>query len=262
MKSKRNNMAILGILLLLGMGYLIPTAIMKIEDLDLLHKKKSVEIEEIQLNSQEVDVMEELSVFSDMLSNNIIVEVGEGVKEEYQDAMQDVESSEEASLSQKLYYVAQDFLTLLDVKEELILEKFSAINYALMVGKKDERVYSVWSCIGYDEVGNPYYFWIDASTKMVMAFDVPYTIIGHSEEAFHSATNRLVNYYDFESYGCPIYTFAETESLISKNKYWSNDLLISNKNGVEQLSICVYKSGDRLMFNVHPGSASISYDAQ
>lgn len=259
MKSKRNGLAILGILLLLGMGYLIPATIMKLEDMDLLRKKKSIEIEKIRLNSQDIDVMEKLSIFSEMLSNNIIVEVGEGVKEEYADLMQDnIESGKEESSSKKLYHATQDFLTLLDVKEEPVLEKFSAINYAMMLEKNDERVYSVWSCIGYDEGGNVYYFWIDASTKLVMAFDVPYATIGYSEEAFYSAINRIVDYYNFESYGYSIYSFSEMDASISESKFWGNDLLILDKNGAEKLSICVYRVGERLLFNIYPGNTNIS----
>lgn len=262
MKKKRNNVVVLAIIGLLGIGYLIPTAIMKLEDMGLWSEKKSIEIEEIQLNSQEVDVIEELEVFPEMLSNNIVVGMGDGVEEEYAGAMQQAEDSEEQSVLETLYHTTQDFLTMLDVKEELRLEKFSAINYAMMVDKDDERVYSIWSCVGYDKGGNAYYFWMDATTKKVMAFDVPYSTIGNSDEAFYSAMDRIIDYYDFSAYGFPVYSFSETPSMLYYNKYWSNDLLILNKEGEEKLSICVYKMGDRLLFNTYSGTTSIFYDAE
>ena len=252
MKNRRNYVAILGIIALLFIGYLIPSFVMKLEDFDLWKEKKSVKIEAIQLDNQKVDVIEELSVFAEMLSESNIVEEGSAIKEDYRNEMQQIENeavkdSEEEDASKSLYQTVQEFLTLLDVKEEIVMEKFSAQNYDMMV---EEKFYSVWSCVGTDYSGTTYYFWVDATTEMIMAFDVPYEIIGKTDEAFYTALmSRIVAYYDFEKYGLALYSFSEVHEYLYKTKYWSNNLQIYDKAGKEQLSICIYKNGDRLLFN-------------
>lgn len=252
MKRNRNYVAIMGIAVLLLVGYLIPTAVMSLEDLDLWKEKKSVEIEKIQLDNQQVNVIEELSVFSEMIYKNNIVQTDGAISEEYSEEWKTPEDNpvtdnKEASLSNSLYQTVQDFLRMLDVKEEIVLKSFSAKNYVMMA---EENFYSIWNCVGTDESGTTYYFWVDATTEIVMAFDVPYAIIGKSDEAFYTALmSRIVEYYEFEKYGLALYSFAEERELLYKTKYWSNDLLIYDKEGKEQLSICIYKNGDRLLFN-------------
>ena len=136
---------------------------------------------------------------------------------------------------------------MLDVKEEIVIKSFSAQNYVMMV---KEKFYSIWVCVGADSSGAIYYFWLDAATEMVMAFDVPYEIIGKTDEAFYTAMmSRLVAYYDFEKNGLPLYSFSEEHEYLYKTKYWSNNLQLYDKAGKEQLSICIYKNGDRLLFN-------------
>lgn len=252
MKKNRNYVAILGIISLLFVGYLIPATVMKLEDLDLWKEKKTIEIEAIQLDNQKVDVIEELSVFAEMLSQSDIVEVGQEIKEERNNEMLQLENeavkdSEEETTSKSLYQTVQEFLTMLDVKEEIVMKEFSAQNYVMMV---KEKFYSIWACIGTDSSGTTYYFWVDAATEMVMAFDVPYVIIGKTDEAFYTALmSRLVEYYDFEKYGLGLYSFSEEPKYLYKTKYWSNNLQLYDKAGKEQLSICINKNGDRLLFN-------------
>lgn len=252
MKKRRNYVAILGIIALLFVGYLIPSAVMKLEDIDLWEEKKSIKIEAIQLDNQKVDVIEELSVFAEMLLESDIVEVDGEIKEEHRNEMQQLENeavkdSEEETVSKSLYQNIQEFLTMLDVKEEFVIKSFSAQNYVMMV---KEKFYSIWVCAGTDSSGAIYYFWVDAATEMVMAFDVPYEIIGKTDEAFYTAMmSRLVAYYDFEKNGLPLYSFSEEHEYLYKTKYWSNNLQLYDKAGKEQLSICIYKNGDRLLFN-------------
>lgn len=252
MKKRRNYVAILGIIALLFVGYLIPSVLMKLEDLDLWEEKKSIEIEAIQLDNQKVDVIEELSVFAEMILKSDIVEVGSEIKEDHSNEMQQLENeavkdSEEETVSKSLYQTVQEFLTMLDVKEEMVMKEFSAQNYVMMV---DEKFYSIWACVGIDDNGTTYYFWVDAATEVVMAFDVPYVIVGKTDEAFYNAMmSRLVEYYDFEKYGLGLYSFSEEHEYLYKTKYWSNNLQLYDKAGKQQLSICIYKNGDRLLFN-------------
>lgn len=258
MKKKWNSIAVIGIIALLGIGYFIPMGIMWIEDWNLKMQQSKVEINPIQLDSQKVDVIEELSVFADMLSNRLVVDVGPGISEDYdanqveQDEMLQLEESEsEQSVSRNLKQKVQEFLTLMDVKEELVLEKLEAANYAMMA-ENAEQVYSIWECVGYDEAGKEYYFWMDVSTEKVMAFDFPYQVIGHSDEGFHSMIWRLWDYYALSDYGFPVMNLAEEQKNLYKTKYWKNEIQMLDDALEVQLSVCVYKEGDRLLFNKHP----------
>ncbi len=259
MKKKWNSVAVIGIIALLGIGYFIPMGIMWIEDWNLKMQQSKVEIKPIQLDSQKVDVIEELSVFADMLSNRLVVDVGPGFSEDYdanqavQDEMSQIEGTEsEQSTSRDLKQKAQDFLLLMDVKEEIVLEKFQATNYVMMVEKNAEQVYSIWESICYDEAGKEYYLWIDASTEKVMAFDIPYQVIGHSDEGFQSMIWRLWDYYALSDYGLLGTNLAEDQTNLYKTKYWKNEIRMLDAAFEVQLSVCIYKEGDRLLFNMHP----------
>lgn len=258
MKKKMNSVAVLGILGLLGVGYLIPTAITIMEDRELRSEKKSIEIDVIQLNSQSVEAIEVLTVFPDMLMNDIVVDVGEGIQQDYTESMQTDSNETEQVYSTSLQKNVQEFLLMLDAKEEAVFEKFFATNYAMMVAADDDRVYSVWECVGVDADGTAYYFWVEDSTGKVMAFDIPYTAIGHQDEAFYSAMNRVMDYYEISEYGFPAYSYVETQSNLYKTKYWQNGLMILDKEGNEKICIYIYKNGDRLLFNNYPGTVSIS----
>lgn len=261
MKKKTNSMVLLGIILLLGIGYGIPGAIMKLEDAALWREKKSIEIEEIQLNTQKVDMIETLEIFPEILSNHIVVEVGESEKEEQNNMPQDSEVSNEQGNSEQLSNIVQEFLALLDTKNERLLELFAATNYVMMADKNDERIYSIWSCVGYDTQGNVYYVWVDAISQKIMAFDIPYEVVGDSAETFYVAIEQVVAYYRFSEVRVLNYYFSEKMEAPHKKKYWSNDLLFFDETGEEILSMCMYKNGDRLLFNTYEGSKSISFDA-
>lgn len=258
MKKKMNSVAILGILGLLGVGYLIPTALMIVEDRELRLEKKSIEIDDIQLSSQNVDTIEVLGAFPDMLMNDIVVDVGEGSQEDYMESVQSDSNDTEQEYSTSLQKNVQDFLLMLDAKEEAVFEKFYATNYAMMVAVNDDRVYSVWECVGVGADENVYYFWVEDSTGKVMAFDIPYNTIGYVDEGFYSAMECLMIYYEISDYGFPGYRYIDTQSNLYKTKYWQNGLLLLDKEGNENLCIYIYKTGDRLLFNNYPGTVSVS----
>lgn len=74
--KKWNSFVVAGIACLMVLGYEIPSVVMTIEDDGRKSELKSYEIEEISLSFQNVNIDEEMAVFSDMLLNNILVEVG------------------------------------------------------------------------------------------------------------------------------------------------------------------------------------------
>jgi hypothetical protein len=258
MKNHKRILAIGGIVLLLGIGYFIPTIVMKIKDWALMKEEKEVEIEAIQLDSQDVDMMEALSVFSEMLSNNLIVEVGEDFAISYTEVIQE----ESDSIPKKLYSDIQAFLTVLDVKEEVVLAELYAQNYVMMADKNDEKLYSIWLCKGIDKSGKEYSFWVDATLNKVMAFEVPFAIFGKGDEAFYSGLERAIEYYDFASYGSPIRSYMYDMDELRIKKYWKNEVEILNKDLQILLTLGVYRNGDRFLFNVDPGDVSITDKAE
>ena len=258
MKKDKRIWAIVGIVLLLGIGYFLPTIVMQLKDWLLTKEEKDVEIEAIQLETQDVDMMEALSVFSQMLSNNLIVEEGQDFEISYAEVMQ----GEADSVPKELYGDIQAFLTMLDVKEEVVLAELYAQNYVMMADKNDEKLYSVWVCKGIDKSGKEYSFWVDATLNRVMAFNVPFSIFGKSDEAFNSGFERVLEYYDFASYGSPICGYAVDMEELQSKKYWKNEVEILNKDLQVLLTLGVHRNGDRFLFNVDPGDISITNKAE
>ena len=260
MKTKKRNLAILGIVVLLGIGYFIPTMVMQLKDWSLNKSQKEVEIEEIQIDSQNVDLLEALRSFSQMISNNLVVEVGDGFAMSYEEATEQTENS----VSEELYTSVQEFLTMLDVKEEAVLENFKAQNYAMLVDAKEETMCSVWVCEGEDSSGNVYCFWVDATLNKVMAFDVPFTIFGKGDEAFYSGMKRVIQYYDFSSYDSWSYSYApDISELLKAKKYWQSEVEILDKQLETILTLKFYRNEKRFSFNIEPGNHNISsYDAE
>ncbi|MBQ6843593.1 MAG: hypothetical protein IJO60_03030 [Agathobacter sp.] len=256
MKTRKSSWAILGIVVLLGIGYLIPTMVMQLNDWSLNNTQKDVEIEAIQLETGNLDLLEALQSFSKMISNNIIVEAGTGFSMSYDEAMKQTKGD----VSEELYTSVQEFLTILDVKEEAVLEEFYAQNYVMLVDEKDETMYSVWVCEGTDRSGKTYVFWVDATLNKVMAFDVPFAIFGNGEEAFFTGMERVIQYYEFSSYESLLYSYSSDMSeLLKAKKYWQNEVEILDKNLDIILTLKFGQNENRFWFNTESGIKNISY---
>lgn len=257
MRKKINILAVMGIFLLLALGYFVPPIVMAMEDRHLQSENKTFFIEEIELNFQNVDMLEELSLFSDMLSQNIIVEIGKETYEEdfvaeKEDAQQAVQEQVSSEKYQIIKTVIKEFLAVLNMENELEFEKISAINYVMMASYNDEKVYSVWKCCGVDEKEQSYCFWIDDFTRKVMAFEVPYEIIGTLDESFYQVMENVKEYYGFAVFG-----LAEHQENLYKSKYWQNSLMLLNEDKEEGLELYIFKTGETLYFNMYPRTISI-----
>ena len=250
--NKGNSFGVLAILLLLELGYLIPTVILAVEDKGLMQEEKAIAIDEIELNPQRVDIIEQLSVFSEMMFSRIIIQMDKENESAQESLMQSENSTEQRKDESNLNQCIQEFWMSLKGKEELRFEKFVVQNYIMMAGISSDNLYSIWECIGVDKNGYEYNFWIDDATGKIVGFDIPYSCVASEEEAFYSAMNGLSEYYGFSSYG-----FADSFP-VSKTKYWENGLILYNENIDVRLNLGIYRSGDRLLFNIYPNSKSIS----
>ena len=71
--SKGNSFGVFVILLLLCLGYFIPTAILAVEDEELIQEEKSISIEKIELITPKADVVEQLRIFEEMMFSHIVI---------------------------------------------------------------------------------------------------------------------------------------------------------------------------------------------
>lgn len=251
MKKYGNGLAIGIILLLLILGYGIPSVVMAFEDSQLKREVKSIEIEDIELNFHNVDVQKELAVFSDMLLNNIIVE-----KDETRIMMVEETSDEKY---QEMKQSIQEFLQLVNPNEEVEFEKISVTYSVMMVSKEEEDVYPVWKCDVVDKEDREYCFWIDDLSGKVMAFDIPYDLVGVKDEDFINAMEHIAEYYEYSIFG-----LAEEVTNMYKSEGWQNGLILLDVEGNIDVCLNVFKLNHRLMFNIYPGTLSVSeqYDAE
>ncbi len=254
--KKKNSFAIAGIILLLALGYHMPSAIMAMTDEERNSECKSFQIEEIQLSFQNVDIEEELEIFSEMLLNHIVVEegktsivVGPNADLQGEVGQAEMENADEESLG--VLESVKAFLEMLCPKVDIEFVDFKAEYYVMMVSGEDERVYPIWACYGVDEQGREYFIWMGDSSKKVLAFDVPFDVIGVTDEAFYMTMERLGTYYGYEVFG-----LSETVSNVYKIKTWQDTWMTFDEGGNEKNSLYIGKMGERFLFNVYPGSVS------
>lgn len=237
--KKKNSLVVLGMLVLLSFGYAIPVIVMAVEDRHLQSESKRVSIEKIELNSQSIDVVQKLNMFSKILQNNIVVKVDK------ENSLQFVEDKQESAEKDDLYNGKyQSILSSieefwkLNAKEEVAFEKCTLVYYEMMVSSEDEREYC---------------FWIDDATGKLIAFDIPFGALAESDEGFYAAIENVGKYYGFQTFG-----LSEYIKNIQKLKYWESSLMLFDETGECKLDLCIFKSGERLYFNMYPGSVSIS----
>lgn len=256
---KKNSLAIIGIVFLLLLGYSIPAIVMAMEDKERKSELKSYEMEEISLEFQQVDLVEELKIFPDMLVSNILVEQGDTsitvqLDQDSQDEQDNVQSEVEDKEGTWIENSIVTFLQALHPEADMEFVDFKATYYVLMVSPEDERVYPVWECYGIDGENREYRFWLDDMTGTVLGFDIPYQVIGGSDQAFYDTVNRIGAYYGYEVYG-----LLESMSNVSKIDSWQNTLMLFDEKGENENNLFIYKIGSRMYFNVYPGCVSI-YD--
>ena len=256
---KQNSFAIITIIFLLLLGYSIPAIVMVMEDKERKLELKSYEIEEISLSFQTVDFMEELRIFPDMLVSNLLVEQGEtsivvrmdnDAQGELEDAHEEVESKEERWIKNNI----DTFLQVFHSGENIEFVDLQANYYVLMTSAEDEQVYPIWECYGLDKEKRGYRFWLDDMTGMVLGFDIPYEVIGMSDEEFYETWNRFGIYYGYDVCG-----LSESMTNVYKIDPWENKLMLFDEKGENVNNLSIYKIGSRMYFNVYPGSVSL-YD--
>ena len=248
--SKGNSFGVFAILLLLCLGYFIPTAILAVEDEGLMQKEKSIAIEKIELITPKADVVEQLRIFEEMMFSHIVISMDE--EKVYESVQQSGNGTEYRNDESNLRACVQEFWQMFQ-EDVLVYEKFSFANYIMMAGNKNDSMHSIWECTSVDKEGIEYYFWVDDATGKVVAFDIPYESIGYTDGEFYTAINRLSEYYGFSSY-----EFVDVLRNLYKTKYWQNGITLCEENMEVKLSLNIYKSGDRLQFNNYPNTKSLS----
>lgn len=237
---KWNSVAVAGIVALLALGYGMPSLVMAIEDRGRKSELKSFEIEDIALDFQNVDIVEEMAVLPDMLLNNIVVETSE--------------TFIEVKSEQRIETGIRELLQALQPAYEIEFQDLKAVYSVLMVSKEDKKVYPIWECYGMDSEKREYRFWLDDISGKVLAFKIPFEVIGASDQEFYEAMEAMGEYYGFEIYG-----LAESISYVHKIDSWENALMFFNEEGKNPNYLHLFKVGENLLFNMYPGNISI-YD--
>ena len=245
MKNSRNNWAVVGILLLLGLGYFVPPLALAVEDVALRQEAKKFEIDEIQLNNTTVEIVEQLSVFSDMMFEHIVIEMDS----EQSSSDEKEEVNNDNNIQKSVYEFWKKFKD----EDGPMFEKATYSNYIMMAGISNENVYSIWEYVGMDKQGNEFYFWIDDISGKVLAFEIPFSSIGYKENEYYSAMQRLSFYYGFSSY-----SFSDNITNFNKVKSWENGFVMYDKENSRKVELHVYKVGDRMYFNIYPGTKNLS----
>lgn len=256
--KKENCFAVAGIILLLILGYCIPSVFMKMTDEQRTAASKSFQIEEIQLDFTNVNIEEELEIFPEMLLNEIVIEQGQmsisiSPSEDLQSTEEDIELQTIKKESQIVLESVNVFLDVLCPESEIEFVDFKAEYYVMMVSSEDKRVYPIWICFGVDNEEREYRIWLDDISKKVMAFEVPFEVMGMTDKEFLTAMERLGEYY-----GCEVFALSDTISNVYKIKTWQNTWMTYNKEEKEKNSIYIGKMGERFWFNVYPESVSFS----
>ena len=144
--KKHNTIALLGIVVLLVLGYTIPIVSMAVEDDGLLKESKCVKLDNIELSAQSMELEELMQVFHEVLLNNIVVESSNSMEQ-----LSSTEAYENIKLSVHTFMnlFAIGDVEFVDIKVE---------KYVMMVNHYDERVCSVWRYYGIDKMKQEYSF--------------------------------------------------------------------------------------------------------
>ena len=132
MKNSRNNWAVVGILLLLGLGYFVPPLALAVEDVALRQEAKKFEIDEIQLNNTTVEIVEQLSVFSDMMFEHIVIEMDS----EQSSSDEKEEVNNDNNIQKSVYEFWKKFKD----EDGPMFEKATYSNYIMRAGISNENV--------------------------------------------------------------------------------------------------------------------------
>ena len=251
--SRWNSVGVLAILLLLCLGYFIPTVILAVEDEGRQQEEKAIAMDEIELNINGIDIIEQISVFAEMMHSRIVITMDAEKESVKEDVMQSENSTVQTSDENNLNECIQKFWRCFQDNEILEFEKFLVQDYVMMAGVKNDSLYLIWECMGVDREEKEYIFWVDDATGKILGFDIPYTCVGNTDGEFYSAVNAISEYYGFSSY-----ELMEVLRNLSKNKYWENGITFYDEAQTMKLSLNIYKNGDRLLFNIYPYTKTLS----
>lgn len=223
MKNKRNWMAVFVIGILVLTAYRVPSVMADIEDDRLKNITKKYEIEEIKLNSAEVDYRETLALFGNLLSGQVFSKESKEVNESQRDYMM-------------VKQAVEKFLGIFDVEFE-----FTSfyVNYIVMVNLDFDKVYPLFCVSATGKSNEQYYFWLNVMDGMVIAFDMPNML------EFDVDVSNMADYYGF--------TVVSIWDMDLVDKTNDNRIIsvcfVDNKTG-EEIYVPCSVMGERISFNL------------
>lgn len=231
MKNKRSVIAILGMALAFAFGFIIPMVVTVFEDNYLQSKTKEYKIEEISLHSVEGDLTEKLIVLQELRVEEIVV----------QKSMTEM-SSDSTGIEKNV----AEFFSIMQKKEVVEFQKFSTTSMVIADADKD-KVYSLWKCYAVDENENEYLFWIDETTKKVLAFEMQVDVKQMDNEDYYMMADNLAKYYGYTGV-----KFEENDIKFLDKERGETAIVFYNEVTGEELMLIFYKNGNTLSFNMYP----------
>ena len=242
MRKIKNKIILLLVTVLILFSYAVPEIVTVYEDRHLQSSVQAFEIEKISLNSNTVDIKEELEIFRKLLEGSVIIqqsEVEEDSELEYKIAKENV----------------LEFLGFLDGENVPEFQEFS-LSSLVLADISIEKVYPLWKCYAVDENGEGYILWLDEITGKIIAFDLPTYKITMDEEKCEAFFEQLKEYYGF-----PDCDWTGAESMWEYDYAWGGEILFYNEAGVRDVAAAVlpfWRNEDRIYMNMY-GSNVESY---
>lgn len=246
MTKRQNSIVALFMAATLFFGYMLPTMVTAAEDSYLLMERKEYEIEEVRLNSTEIDFFEELSIFSELMYADLKVKKSEV-------------NQEEGWICNRAKEIVNDFLTMINESHTTELQSVSVTSIA-MVDWSGENVYPFWQCLGIDEKEDEYIFWIDEITGKIIAFDIPDDFMTLNGQKIDELMEILAGYYGvtveydlgnwYDVNGYDIEVKKEAEGIF----------YFLNEESDRKIYLPFHCYAERIVFNMYKGAISI-YDS-
>lgn len=239
MRKVTSYLAIIGILVLLFGGYVLPKMVIKLEDYHLDSVQKSFDIEKVELNTSQIDFFQKLYRFSAL--------VGEKTYEE-----KEVMGTKENQIYEQANECVMEFLGRLNINTELKFEKVWVTSF-LLADFETEQLYPVWQYSVYSSPKEKYVFWIDEVTKKILGFQIPSDTLSSEKVSFTSCLKAIAEYYNFQEYRFQGY---------EDKRGWSGMLEVLHNTNKEYMYFPFCKQNEVFQFNIYGENLAVSHDAE
>uniref|UniRef100_UPI004057593E hypothetical protein n=1 Tax=Agathobacter sp. TaxID=2021311 RepID=UPI004057593E len=238
MKKKiRSSVVIMGMALLLLGGYGFPTIVTALEDRGLESAQKSFEIEKIELKTTQIDFLQELHQFPNLMAGDVYMQKRQ-------------EEPKDGRVYQQAKETIMEFLGKFHENTEYEFIKMEVCSFAL-ADFETEQFYPVWYCAAVNQDKPTYRFWIDEITGKILGFQIPSDSLQIAD--IYDCIKIIADYYGFE-----VCEFQGTYDKSDKIKGWEGVLEVMHNENKEYMYFPFYKEKEVIGFNIYWGGIEIT----